>query len=651
MIKLAGALLALLALVATGVAPGQSSSDVKPIAVDPRDLPLTVRGTVGQTEYRTTIRLQATGAEVPTVAFLYSDLVSTDDPSVTLGRGNLDLVGLKALKPNDAIDASVVVKNAPRAGSYIGEIEIYPSGQRSQALVLPITVLVSPRPVPTDQIQVDPTPISIEARIGEEPTFKETLFLKSSGATISGFQLHPGHLVSDDGKITLPRSAIELVGGSKELPEGEYVPVDVKVSGITKPARYSGEIVFVPRDQPRERGTRVLMTVNAKGVPSLTAVAGTNSDKIDVKLTRCVTCTVERWAGASDDVESRTLDFDTPARVPVTITSARVIARGERSSDVLDTGQVQVASAADGVNTLAVTVSSHANKIPPDRYTGRLKLTLDDSDSPVVIPVTIAVKEGPLKALVAIIFGILGALIFRAWTRQNDRWRGLESIDSVQKRAQTEAPEDWRRVVPALERARNAVLRGAADVAAEIVKTVDNRITVLVDTRTIERAFPAYRDRLEQVRDLIEAEDDTHAKDRLTEIRDEIAQGKPPAQPDHPAITEAIAASAQAIQHSHRGTASRGGASRFRRSVAYYTAGVNDWTAAMSGRTFAVPLRVFFGIVTLAVTAVVALKAQYLGGSDTFGADPFWDYFALVVAGFTGTVTQKVIVNAKPAKV
>lgn len=583
--------------------------------------------------------------------------MSTTDASVVVPRDKVTLGTVPPLLPDDAVDVQITIASVSRPGSYTGEVEIYAAGRRSEGVTLPLTLVVSQVPDPTDSIQVEPSPLKIEARIGVEASFSETLILNSSGGTIAGFQAIADRLTTDDGEVTLPRSAVELVGGSRELPSEQYVPVELKVKGVTRPGLYSGDVLFIPRGQRRERGTRLTVILDAKGVPALTPVPESGSDKATLKISGCDWCGVEqRWLGSSEARETVLLDFDTPPRVPVTITSTTVIARGEKTQRPLRPGQVEVSWGIASQNLITAVIKADRDAISPDRYTGRLRLTLDDADAPVFVPLTVTVKDGPLRAFGAILLGILAAWIFRSWTRQNDRWRAQEAIDRVLERAQTEAPDDWRRVVPALDRARQAADRGEAEVAAETLKAVGKRIDVLVATRTIQASYPQHATALEEVRRLVEAELDEDAAAALAEIRREIRPREDVAPASEAELQMAgtlmtsIGAIDEALGHLQKADAARSSSASLRRTVAYYVGGTSDWAAATSRNALAAAGRFLVGLAIVVVAAVVALQTQYVAGSDTFGVDPFWDYFALVVAGFTGGLSQKPLASAKPAK-
>jgi hypothetical protein len=164
-------------MVAGATSPGLAPAAAEPgrVAVDPTDLPIVITGRLGQTEYWKAIRLRTTGPTIRAVAYLATALTATDDTEVVIPRLNVKLQGVTRLSSDDAVDARIVVTDAPRAGTYVGRITIYARGHLAKGREYPLTVVISERPIATERIQVEPVPIKIEGRIGQEATFSTTV--------------------------------------------------------------------------------------------------------------------------------------------------------------------------------------------------------------------------------------------------------------------------------------------------------------------------------------------------------------------------------------------------------------------------------------------------------------------------------------------
>jgi hypothetical protein len=137
---------------------------------------------------------------------------------------------------------------------------------------------------------------------------------------------------------------------------------------------------------------------------------------------------------------------------------------------------------------------------------------------------------------------------------------------------------------------------------------------------------------------------DEEANEKLKKIKEEF----PTRQASEAATAKAVQDLRTAMNHSKR-AASRPTSIVWRalNSFIYFVAGVEKWTAARAASTSRVAVHIAVGLITLIVLVYVTLKAQYVSGSETFGADVGWDYAALLAAGFTATVTQGVAANLK----
>ena len=126
----------------------------------------------------TPVRLRTTGRAIPAVALLAdAPLKAVDDERASSFRARRQARGLQRLDPDDAVDGRIVVTNVPRAGTFKGLVTIYARGYHSRRRKYELTVVISERPVATDRVQVEPAPIKIDGRLGQEVTFSTLVFL------------------------------------------------------------------------------------------------------------------------------------------------------------------------------------------------------------------------------------------------------------------------------------------------------------------------------------------------------------------------------------------------------------------------------------------------------------------------------------------
>jgi hypothetical protein len=636
---------------------GASSAAAKTgrLQADEADLPAIVKGTVRAGDFRKSIRLHAVGGAVSDPQYLVSDLVGVEDATRTIDRSEVKVDGLKAFALGDYLDAIIVVSNVKQRGSYVGTLELFARGNRKKALILPLTVVASPRVpfanTPEDRIEIDSedTPLEIDARLGEETSFSDSILLHSTGDKIEGVTLIASRLKTDDAEVTLPPTSVKL-SGVDAIPADTYVTATIKVEGVTKPGLYLGSFTLLPQGQTPANGTFVLLTVNVKGTPHLDPIQGSASE-LAMKITRCHMCGAAKLIVSNAGDDEATLRFQQPDRVNVILGTPELFVEGEkRNVHVTDAIRITTQKSPSGVVEVVADVT--ALKLPADKYSGTLRIPIKDAATPLNIPVTITVKDGVLGALLALLLGLLIARLLQAQGRWGERMKALDAIAAARARAESEVPNDAYRVEAKFAQLDAAARRGDVAVVPDAIKAINARIDVLAETRKIQQAFPDLASSLEQVRDLVEGEQDDAAKSALAKIKTEIANRQP-----GPRKESAIVATAVAIQQSQTAQqhvqryASRW-TDRYRvafRSTIYFLAGIEDWTAARADRDLYIIGRIAVGLITFAIVAFVALKALYINGSDTFGVDGFYDYAAVVIGGSTAAVTQRVTANASTA--
>ncbi|MFB2980189.1 hypothetical protein [Microseira sp. BLCC-F43] len=181
------------------------------------------------------------------------------------------------------------------------------------------------------------------------------------------------------------------------------IPKDfqVKVINPQLPGTYKGQIeVFLANQKPEI----IPFTVLVKVRPTLIPLRG--NEQVQLQLTQCnplLDCGLARLLfPASAFLQSWDLAFDNSVDAPVKVTGAEVLLKGEQTGYQLTYNQIKISNipqtlAADSVVRLPL--NWDCLKIPPDRYTGAVYLSLDGARERLIIPVNLTVRMAPLMPL------------------------------------------------------------------------------------------------------------------------------------------------------------------------------------------------------------------------------------------------------------
>ena len=427
------------------------------------------------------------------------------------------------------------------------------------------------------------------------------------------------------------------------------VPVDVTVTatGITVPGVYSTEILVVAG---ATRAT-VPVSIRVTAVPEAKIVPS----PISWRLAACgyrADCALTEWvlpARASREVLAATVEWGSrTASVPVERLEVRL--RGEHTGVLLDEADLVLVSpkagtAEDrpsndgGLEELQLKVDR--GTLRPDRYSGAVYLGFAGEDTRRAVPVDLAVRQGPLVPLV-----VLASSVVAGWFLSWLFVRGRQTVKAAAallaaQRAMVELHNDDANVLrPHWQEADKLVDAGKFDEAIAAAERIGPRATALQVAREYETQLEKYppadqasvRDKLAAVRAKVRAEAPTEELAKAVQALREIAFPQQLWE-----YGEVAAASMDPLSTGRRtflGIRLPGlPGERLRRSVSRRGALI----AAQVG------LRVlpWFAFVVLLGLGV---KEAYLD-NDVFGAQPFRDYFGLVLWGLGAWATKRATAN------
>jgi hypothetical protein len=651
-----------LALLLVEIAPASAPA----IRVDPIDLPIEIHATLGEADtYSIDLRLSAVGAAVETVQLLASDLAPAAGGDA-IRRTEVTLEPKEPKLPEgQPVDVTIKVGGIDRAGTYTGSIELFPKGNHGAVLTLPIALLVSEQGPPTNvgtaQITVDPedTPLEIRATLGQEDSFVETIRLRSTGAEIKNFAFLPSRLRREDGQVTIGRQQVEMPG-VHDVGRGRASDYQVKITGVTRAGVYRGQFSLLCDGCPDGRAVVVPLTLVVRAAPTLEPVKG--SEQLQMRLAQCGRwdCWAVRFLTPSAASRERTLKFQVPALSDVSITGVQLVARGEKGGHDLASSEVDadVGPSEDGLATVQVVT---AHEPPADKYTGSMFLTVSGRDDRVVLPVDVAVKDGPLGAFVVIV----GALLFSrllSWARGRGGPLGeaQQTLDTLRNRIDREVPRDRGLLQPAMVDVAHAVERGDVEKAAALSQAISARIELLARIARLKASELTDDDDvvlLERARQEVGLGNDAQAKTTVEEVEGRLKKKRPTGASrqvneawmsvlgDMARARDAAKSAASASSRIENSVVNR--LKRVFRSGSFFVAGASPWVLGTAHSWLSQVLRVLFGLALFILLTIAGLEALYANASDSFGSAKIYDYVALVVWGLSAEVAQRTLTNLR----
>jgi len=270
--------------------------------------------------------------------------------------------------------------------------------------------LTEPTAAQERQLLIDPDdrPLVIRGVLDEGTTgFSGNVRMKVTGGDAQEvFLLAPDlHAVSDP-VATIDRSNITIPPGIG-LEEDQWRDVQVTVTGVEQPGTYEGTLKFQLSGQPVVSPEPLEMRLEAIPRPDVVPVSETSS----FQLARSGKFPlIDQWLlpmGMNNGTRIVQFDNLTPAEVP--IASAELVMQGERTGYVLGDEDFQLEHPASmpEKQVSQVRLSVDRGTLPPDRYTGALRLRLEGLENPVTANLAMDVRNPPLLPLLVVFFGVV----------------------------------------------------------------------------------------------------------------------------------------------------------------------------------------------------------------------------------------------------
>ena len=520
-------------------------------------------------------------------------------------------------------------------------------------LVTPATALANP----TITVDTKDKPLQITGWLNEENTLVGSIRLSASENS-EQFTFLASDLKRLEGDEIIGRQQISFIG-EKKLQAGIPKDFQVKVSNPELPGTYRGQLeIRLPRQKPEVIDINVLV----KARPKLTPLGA--KEQVQLQLTQCawwLDCGLANlFFPQSAFLQSWDLAFDNTEDIPVKVTAAEVLLKGEQTGYQLSSKEIKLPNIpqtlkADQIVTLPLSWDS--KKIPSDSYTGAVYISLENATERLIVPINLRMRIAPLIPLVVLILGIIcGRLIKYMQEKGIPQAETLGKVKTLEKQVKQAEQEDRKIIIPMLSKAERLVEQMKLEAAKKELEKTSTRFECLQQLRNIEKKLEPFKthpqikgdngiiQKINHIRTQIDLCQDERAKALLEELQQDIGKLQlPPMMGDKKSINlseviDEIKNTVVAVGNTAQSDVNKPmdkwilwlqksliflSGSKFRTQATYW---------------FARPL---FSLMLLLGLSMVGMRSLYVQKGSTFGADPFYDYLGLLVWGLSADVASR----------
>lgn len=262
---------------------------------------------------------------------------------------------------------------------------------------------------------------------------------------------------------------------------------NVTISGTTKPGHYVGDLELMRADKsPPDKLLRIPLDVTLRGAPAVEA--DVNSKSLTLKLCQSLFDfpylgqpgpIADPAKGTSPYLREYDIYLVQSSEQPATVQSAEILGMRASAGNDLPPRVVRVSTSLpfniDGGGTAALKIVAAGSNLAAGEYNGTLQVSIAEQKAPVRIPIKALIKDGPLLALIVLVFGLLTAFLFGWWNS-----KGKATQDLVKPIQQLEVDISTGKNLEVEERAQGLLLLKktidsleAGDSAEEVKKRFD----------------------------------------------------------------------------------------------------------------------------------------------------------------------------------
>ncbi|PAX60514.1 hypothetical protein [Brunnivagina elsteri] len=525
-------------------------------------------------------------------------------------------------------------------------------------------LLITPIPAFADTIitvDAKDKPLQIKGWLNEENTLIGSIRL-SAPAKVEQFQFLASDLQRQEGSEIIGRQQVSFIGETK-LQAGIPKDFQVKVSNPQSPGTYKGQIeIRLPSQKPQIVDFNLLV----KARPKLTSVRG--NEQVQLQLTQC------NWwldCGLASSIFNKSaflqtwdLAFDNTEDASVKVIGAEVLLKGEQTGYQLSSNQIKVPNIPQTLKAdqiVKLPLSWETNKIPPDRYTGAVYLSLEGGKERLIVPVNLTMRIAPLMPLFILFLGIIcGRLTKYMQEKGIPQAETLGKVKELEKQVIQADPLEQKTLIPMLSKAEKLVQQMKLEAATTEVEKISARFECLQQLRNIEQKLEPFKtnpqvkgdsgimQKINNIRMQIDLSQDEQAKTLLEELQQDIGKLQlPPMMGDKTPVNlsevvkgvkDAVFAVGAAVQ------------SNVTEPVDKWVQWLQKSLIFLSGSKFRTQAtywfaRPLFSLMLLVALSVVGMRSLYMQKGSTFGADPFSDYLGLLVWGLSADVASRSLSN------
>jgi hypothetical protein len=311
---------------------------------------------------------------------------------------------------------------------------------------------------------VDPqdVPLHIIGWIGEEDTFKAPMRLIEKSGETTAVTYVASDLKQVGGDAVVTRDNVTVIGPTT-LEGGSVTDVQVKITGVTEPGDYEGDLrIVLPGQHPLEALAEPIK-LTARQRPVLDAVEG--SKTLQLKVVNCrVACILAVLVPDRAKGDQFLLTFTNKNRQPITILDATVFLADTSGQEVEDVKvhlpDTPMTLPAKTKVEIPLTIGS--GLLGPGHYSGTYSLVLEGATDPVTGSIDLSVRAEPLWALLLVAIGIL---LGRMARKAQGTTGPVPGVAAAALAAATPAPPWWKRLIHALSGVSSAATKWGRRVA------------------------------------------------------------------------------------------------------------------------------------------------------------------------------------------
>ena len=522
------------------------------------------------------------------------------------------------------------------------------------------------------QLSIDPatSPVLVTGVFdGKASTFTGSARLTLRGAPSATVRLLTTDLLDADqtGARTKINRADVTMPADTRLSENQPVDVVIAINNVKRAGKYSGQLEFVASttaSSTQVATTTVRIDVKIEAQPLLKSVL----PNVTLQVVNCrgaLDCGLATWLLPKSSVRDHwAIPLENGTGTDAIVSQGVVVMRGEKTGMVAQSREMSIAAPQVITGSLAGSLDLEIARaeLPADRYQGSIRLKVDGVEEPLMITSTVEVRNGPLLAILAIIFGIvIGRLVRNRQTplaqKQGKLFPRLKEIGTTLDAIKDEEMQKY--FAAEIESARAKIANSTEDEAttSKFIEEIDTKIVVLLKLEKYEAWLTdETKSKPEQALALAQFQP------MLVSVRDNLRISLEAAQQSLKALEEQLAAKGKQPEATPRGGRRGGGTEtpsgpgpaptaesklmKLTRAgwsilsvIGHFVLGAD--AQAVEQRFWFVKSLLF--LVLLVMLALIGLQSLYVNNGAIFGVNGIYDYVGLFLWGMSAEVAQRTL--------